>query len=182
MPWGLRLLCLPLLFTICLARVPPAGWTPPTPLPQPGAAPGPPLEQCRMPSRVAWVRSLLCICLETPFPPSQAQMGPWPRPLQGTSKGGFVDRNVSYRRQGWMQDSSAFQTASLFTPGLGLLGKDQFSSVQFSRSVVSDSLRPHESQHARIVLSFCGNQAGLEAQVCLDLQQLYAKLILSPGN
>ena len=26
---------------------------------------------------------------------------------------------------------------------------DQFCSVQFSRSVVSDSLRPHESQHAR---------------------------------
>ena len=25
----------------------------------------------------------------------------------------------------------------------------QFSSVQFSRSIVSDSLRPHESQHAR---------------------------------
>ena len=25
----------------------------------------------------------------------------------------------------------------------------QFSSVQFSRSVVSDSLRPHELQHAR---------------------------------
>ena len=25
----------------------------------------------------------------------------------------------------------------------------QFSSVQISRSVVSDSLRPHESQHAR---------------------------------
>ena len=27
--------------------------------------------------------------------------------------------------------------------------KYQFSSIQFSRSVVSDSLRPHESQHAR---------------------------------
>ena len=27
--------------------------------------------------------------------------------------------------------------------------KNVFSSVQFSRSVVSDSLRPHESQHAR---------------------------------
>ena len=27
--------------------------------------------------------------------------------------------------------------------------RDQFSSVQFSRSVVSDSLSPHESQHAR---------------------------------
>ena len=26
---------------------------------------------------------------------------------------------------------------------------NQFSSVQFSRSVVSDSLQPHESQHAR---------------------------------
>ena len=26
---------------------------------------------------------------------------------------------------------------------------DPFSSVQFSRSVMSDSLRPHESQHAR---------------------------------
>ena len=28
-------------------------------------------------------------------------------------------------------------------------GKEYISSVQFSRSVVSDSLRPHESQHAR---------------------------------
>ena len=27
--------------------------------------------------------------------------------------------------------------------------KNQFSSPQFSRLVVSDSLRPHESQHAR---------------------------------
>ena len=27
--------------------------------------------------------------------------------------------------------------------------EDTWSSVQFSRSVVSDSLRPHESQHAR---------------------------------
>ena len=27
--------------------------------------------------------------------------------------------------------------------------KEEFSSVQFSRSVVSDSLQPHESQHAR---------------------------------
>ena len=27
--------------------------------------------------------------------------------------------------------------------------KDQFSSVQFSHSAMSDSLRPHESQHAR---------------------------------
>ena len=32
---------------------------------------------------------------------------------------------------------------------MGQFIKDQFSSVQFSRSVVSDSLLPHESQHAR---------------------------------
>ena len=30
-----------------------------------------------------------------------------------------------------------------------LMRRVQFSSVQFSRSVVSDSLRPHESQYAR---------------------------------
>ena len=30
-----------------------------------------------------------------------------------------------------------------------ILSRFQFSSVQFSRSVVSDSLRPHEPQHAR---------------------------------
>ena len=37
--------------------------------------------------------------------------------------------------------------SQLFVPGHTHLF--QFSSVQFSRSVVSDSLRPHESQHAR---------------------------------
>ena len=31
-----------------------------------------------------------------------------------------------------------------------LWGLCDFSSVQFSRSVMSDSLRPHESQHARL--------------------------------
>ena len=32
---------------------------------------------------------------------------------------------------------------------LRMIGFSQFSSVQFSRSVMSDSLRPHESQHTR---------------------------------
>ena len=32
---------------------------------------------------------------------------------------------------------------------MGVFNSVQFSSVQFSPSVVSDSLRPHESQHAR---------------------------------
>lgn len=35
---------------------------------------------------------------------------------------------------------------------------------------------------AGMVLSLCGDQAGLEAQVCLDLWELYAKLFLFPGN
>ena len=34
-------------------------------------------------------------------------------------------------------------------PGCRIRELHQFSSVQFSRSVVSDSLRPHESQHSR---------------------------------
>ena len=36
-----------------------------------------------------------------------------------------------------------------FDPEGGFLHKCQFSSVQFSFSVVSNSLRPHESQHTR---------------------------------
>ena len=32
----------------------------------------------------------------------------------------------------------------------GSIQEEEISSVQFSRSVVSDSLRPHESQHARL--------------------------------
>ena len=40
---------------------------------------------------------------------------------------------------------SAFFTVQLSHPYM----TTQFSSVQFSRSAVSDSLRPHESQHAR---------------------------------
>ena len=38
----------------------------------------------------------------------------------------------------------------------------QFSSVQFSRSVVSDSLRPHESQHARPPLSITNSRSSLK--------------------
>ena len=42
---------------------------------------------------------------------------------------------------------------TVLSPGLctvsGRVGSTHFSSVQFSRSVVSDSLPPHESQHAR---------------------------------
>ena len=36
----------------------------------------------------------------------------------------------------------------------------QFSSVQFSHSVVSDSLRPHESQHARPTCPSVNSESG----------------------
>ena len=44
--------------------------------------------------------------------------------------------------------------------------KETFSSVQFSRSVMSDSLRPHELQHTRLPCSsltprFCSNSCPL---------------------
>ena len=42
---------------------------------------------------------------------------------------------------------------SLVTCFLLFLWSIQTSSVQFSRSVVSDSLRPHESQHARLSIT-----------------------------
>ena len=38
---------------------------------------------------------------------------------------------------------------SLLFSGAGYFHKSTFSSVQFSGSVMSDSLQPHESQHAR---------------------------------
>ena len=44
---------------------------------------------------------------------------------------------------------SLYEKGYLWRISLNLHIRVQFSSVQFSRSVVSDSLRPHESQHAR---------------------------------
>ena len=51
-----------------------------------------------------------------------------------------------------LHPSTAFRTLLLTmmaTPFLLRYSCPQFSSVQFSRSVMSDSLRPHESQHTR---------------------------------
>ena len=44
--------------------------------------------------------------------------------------------------------SGFLRATEMLSPGLGVLNI-QFSSVQFSRSVVSNSLRLHEPQHAR---------------------------------
>ena len=52
----------------------------------------------------------------------------------------------------------------LLLQSCGICGESlQFSSVQFSGSVVSNSLRPHESQHARLPYS------SLSHRVCSNL-------------
>ena len=56
--------------------------------------------------------------------------------LQTGWKGGLGENGYTYV-YGWVPPLFTWNTTV------------QFSSVQFSRSVVSDSLRPHESQHAR---------------------------------
>ena len=49
----------------------------------------------------------------------------------------FLHSNILYGQHSFMRNQAC------------LFNGPQFSSVQFSRSVMSDSLRPHESQHAR---------------------------------
>ena len=51
------------------------------------------------------------------------------------------------------------------------------SVSQFSRSVVSDSLRPHESQHARISLSITNSQSSLKC-LCTESVMPSSHLIL----
>ena len=49
-------------------------------------------------------------------------------------------------------EAGSFQMSQLFALGgqsIGVSASVQFSSVQFRHSVISDSLRPHELQHAR---------------------------------
>ena len=62
----------------------------------------------------------------------------------------------------------------------------QFSSVQFSRSVVSDSLRPHKSQHARppclsLTPGACSNSMSIESVMPSNHLILYHPLLLSPS-
>ena len=47
----------------------------------------------------------------------------------------------------WLQVSSRILATAYYMPATCQV---QFSSVQFSRSVMSDSLRPHRLQHARL--------------------------------
>ena len=52
---------------------------------------------------------------------------------------------LKYGQRVWINISSK----KIYQWPISIFAQHQFSSVQFSRSVVSDSLWPHESQHAR---------------------------------
>ena len=58
----------------------------------------------------------------------------------------ILDNNLSTKRWWalWESDSKFLESRSVITYFMS-----QFSSVQFSHSVTSDSLQPHESQHTR---------------------------------
>ena len=95
--------------------------------------------------------------------------------------------NVSSMNQGKLkvvkQEMARVNINILGISQLKWTGKGEFNSVQFSRSVVSDSLRPHESQHARppcplsvsyhFAFSYCswGSQGKNTEVVCHSLLQ-----------
>ena len=71
---------------------------------------------------------------------------------EAKDRGRFVDEGSSYtdHQQGSSRRICAiYMQLLLMNLHIVTIQRFQFSSVQFSRSVVSDSLRPHESQHAR---------------------------------
>ena len=62
----------------------------------------------------------------------------------------YVKQDVNLMLKIWNWKNSRLMKIFLFEfLKVYLIIKISFSSVQFSRSVVSDSLRPHESQHTR---------------------------------
>ena len=71
---------------------------------------------------------------------------PWNSPGQNTGVFAFPFSRGSSQPRDRTQVS---RIAGKFFTSWATREAYQFSSVQFSRSVVSDSLRPHESQHAR---------------------------------
>ena len=57
----------------------------------------------------------------------------------------------------------------------------QIRSDQISRSVVSDSLRPHESQHAKASLSITNSQSSL--RLMMDVEGIWSGLsVQKPGD
>ena len=93
------------------------------------------------PSAENWIIALLSKALPTRARPSFSYHQSFPS--------GSLHKHLSFLHQGadrrTKQKHSPTETKTQAT-----LQKVQFSSVQFSCSVVSDSLQPHELQHARL--------------------------------
>ena len=94
--------------------------------------------------RVSWVLSLTLLDLTKKL---DSQM---------CSQNSFVYKELTVLLLGWDSGHSVLSVNIINLKRLYQSGplvsynrKPEFSSVQFSRSVVSNSLRPHESQHAR---------------------------------
>src|SRR5574340_862613 len=60
-----------------------------------------------------------------------------------------IHRSLIDNNQKWKQLNVQQQMTGYTKHGISIQWNIQLSSVQFSHSVVSDSLRPHESQHVR---------------------------------
>ena len=81
-----------------------------------------------------------------------ARLRPWDSPGKNTGVCCHFLLQGIFLTQGGMEPEPAAQALQADSLPAEPSGKQYcwFSSVQFSRSVVSDSLRPHESQHARL--------------------------------
>ena len=107
-----------------------------------------------------------CLTLCDPMDHSQPGFSPWDSPGKNTGVVAMTSSRGSSRSRespSFMSPALAggfFTTSTTFNFYFQLNNSNPsslpfhfypltFSSVQFSRSVVSDSLRPHESQHAR---------------------------------
>ena len=84
------------------------------------------------------------------FHPKPCPSSQWCHPTISSSVSSFSSHPQSFPSSGSFQMSQVFASCS---QSIGVSASTSvphlFSSVQFSHSVVSDSLRPHESQHAR---------------------------------
>ena len=112
------------------------------------AGPG---EEVRFPA----CRSISC---SVPLSPSLARVASrWCSQVVNVERGGFqgwaparlLTATVMWNMLAARCGPSVPARTPCSTSQTGTGGPVQFSSVQFSRPVVSDSLRPHESQHAR---------------------------------
>ena len=84
-----------------------------------------------------------CSVVSDSLRPHESQPTRLPRPWDSPGKNTRVGCHFLIQCMKVKSESEVIQSC----PTLHL--ESGFSSVQFSRSVVSDSLRPHESQHAR---------------------------------